>query len=969
MRLNFIRRDLFVSTLLLLGLLVWQGPAAAQQGVVADGQAGLTPPQVLIDASLFPSVDGDAAKRAGLTWAAVLEATEPAPWPSANEANAAGVLPHDAEALIKQSAAASKNGQAFRAVQLLREAEERAPGHPAVLRALGLAHAESGNLTRAANDLSKIIANQRDDIDALIVLARHAAQSRSLEQALTYCSALEEAGAAIVGDYVRAMVLSDLGYTAAASERLAIVLDAIKGLDLDQLNEQSDASTLYARELRVLKAISPQLRIQQGDLLMQSGDDKQAAKVYASIELEDATARHALVARRVYLALRAGDEAKAIDQAIALLSEPNATQQDAQLVVYLLAQGVSAQALTQRTEAMLQAKGATLPRLIALSAVADRARLLKPINDWLSDGPVSPDRLAQAVALIRFDDREPDDALALASILELVAKRMQQSPSEAFAYAQSAIDKLDTPVTLLRAIRSEAFAADQNAYKQLLSAVAYEQVGRLQEALQAYQPLLESDEAFAPQVLLPVVRLQLVLGQGDQAHALMDEPAIDAAWDEFELAMRAMAAAGKARQAVAIVDQRIKARGKQIDLDVLRIKLIAQMGQPQEACNLLLRLISTQPSDESLYRLGIDLAYIHRANFNRIADADRMRRAFLTRLISNLPDAPLSRMSMAQNIKSNPARIDEAEQLLLDVLQDNPKDAGVLSLLVELYDEKGDEASAQAIFERYVDAVSPGVSRALLIAERAVTLQQGEQATRVIDEVFNLDKEGVLPGQAVTGDDASSLLHYLEAADAGRDTEALYLSMVRRFPDHAGLNNALGYRWAVQDKNLKQAEAMIKRALKSNATNHSILDSLAWVQYKLGDLDSAQATQSRALMTLEAMLARMRGPGFGLPDDAVAEFGATTAILNDHMGDILYKQGETRKALDHWRVAAKQPYTEEEMRFDPELRTLEARLKAKIDAMADGQPAPVPPIPGPESHGPDGHPADIEPGLEAPEDE
>lgn len=967
MRVVLKNRSLIVHAVLLLSLLLWQAVAFAQAEDLGGEQQGVTPPQVLVDAGLFTALEEATKNRMGLSWAEVQQSIKPAPWPAASDINPAGVLPHDAVVLIKQSASASKNGQAFRAVQLLRQAEELAPGHPAVLRALGLAYAESGNLTRAADYLSKVIVQQRDDIDVLVVLARHAAESGSLQQALTYCSALEKAEAVVIADYYRVAVLDDLGYTAAASERLAGVLEAIKALDIDQLNGQADASTLYLRELRVVKAISPQLRIQQGDLLLRSGDDEQAAQVYASIELEDASARHALVARRVYLALRADDKSTAADQTIGLLSDSRATKKDAQLIAYLLDQGVSAEVLTQRTEAMLQTNGVTLPRLIALSKVADKTRLLKPINDWLSDGPVSPERLAQSVALIRFDDSEPNDALALGDLLKLVAKRMQQSPGEASAYAHAAIEQLDAPVTLLRAIRSDAFAADQDAYQRLLSAVAYEQAGRLRDALLAYQPLLASDEVVTQQMQLPVMRLHLALGQGDQAHSLMGEPEIDAAWGDFELALRAMAAAGKAREAVSLVDQRIKARGKQLDLDVLRIKLIAQMGQPQEACNLLLRLISTQPSDESLYRLGIDLAYIHRANFNRITDADRMRRAFLTRLISNLPDAPLSRMSMAQNIKSNPVRVGEAERLLLQVLQENPEDAGVMSLLVELYDETGDDVAAQAMFERYADAVSPGVSRALLVAERAVSLNQNKLAIQVIDDVFKLEEEGVLPGQAMLGDDASSLLHYLEAADPGRDTELLYLSMLRRFPDHAGLNNALGYRWAVQDKNLKQSKAMIERALKASPTNHSILDSLAWVHYKLGEFDDAQATQSRALMTLEALLARLRGPQFGLPDDAVAEFGATTAILNDHMGDILYKQGETRKALDHWRVAAKQPYTEAEMQFDPELQTLEARLKAKIDAMADGQPVPVAPVPGPESHGPEGHPADLKPDVQGPE--
>lgn len=948
-------------------LSAWPSSVPAQADNQANEPDAVALPQVLVEAGLVTAAVGESAERAGMTWAEVLVSVEPAPWPEVQDIKLVGALPHEAAELLNQSESAAKNGQAFRAVQLLRQADELAPNHPKLHRALGLAYAQSGNLTRAAHLLRAVAAADRDDVETLLLLSRHAAQSGELETTLTYGQALEQAKAPVVADYHLAIVLAELGYTAAASERLGSVLNAIDSLDVDKLNEQGKAPALLLRELMVIEQVTPQLRIQQGDLLLRSGADERAAEVYAAVKLEDAPARHALIARRVYLALRANDQTTAIDHVIKLLGRPEATDADAMLVGYLMDQGVPAATLTMRIEAMLKTKGITLPRLLAMAKVADKQRLLDPINNWLSAGPVTPQRLKQAVALLAFDDAKPADAMALADLLKLVAKLMQQSPEQASAYAHAAIEHLDAPVTLLRAIRSEAFVAETNDYERLLTAIAYERTGRVRDALSAYEPLLASDAALSQQALAPVVRMHLDLGQGEQAHALLGEPDEGTGRVEFDLAIRAMAAAGKPHAALDALDQRIKTQGKQLHLDLLRIEMIAQMGQPEQACNLLLRLISSQPSDASLYRLGIDLAYDYHADFNRIADAERMHRAFLTRLISNLPDAPLSRISMAQNIMSNPARVEEAEQLLLQVLEDEPKNAGALSLLVVIYDQTGDEVAAQAMFDRYTHAIRPGMTRALVMAERAIALEQMKHAVQVLDEVINLDEQGVLPGPALTGDQASVLLQYIETADANRDTDALYVAMVRRFPDHAGLNNALGYRWTVQDKNLLQAKAMIERALKENPTSHSILDSLAWVHYKLGQLDEAKATQSRALMVLEALLARIRGPQFDLPDELTAEFAATTAILNDHMGDILYKLGEPREALDHWRVAAKQRYTEEEMRLDPELRTLEARVTAKIDAMANDQPVLVAPVPGPDAHGPAGHPSDLKPADQAPE--
>lgn len=951
-----------LARLLIVCLLAFPGPRWLYAQQEADPARGVDLPPALVEAGLAPAPEPGQDERHRMGLAEVMASNKPAPWPEAGAADPAGVLPANAARLIQDSASAAEKGESFRAVRLLRQAEEFAPDHPDILRALGVAYADSGNQTRAAAYLRRVISSRPNDTEALLILARHAAQSGPLEQALAYCQAIQEAQApALIADYQRSVALSRFGYSTAAATCLSRVLQGIGEIDIDKLSKEGGVPALLLRELRVIKQIVPQLRIRQGDLLLRSGDAQRAAQAYAAVSLEAVDARYALVARRAYLALRANDKAGAIDQVIELLREPDAHAKDAQLVGYLSDQGVSAATLATRLEAMLADDGVTLSRLVALSLVAEKGRLLQPISGWLSNGPVTPGRLRQAVALLRFDDENPADAEALSGLLRLVAAVMQRSPEQASAYADAAISEVDAPITLLRAIRGGAYNAQPSRFTQLLAAVAYEQTLRRRDALAAYQLLLGADDALSQQALLPAVRLQLALGMGEQAMELIGVPGIEDSWPQFELAIRAMAASGQPREALALVDERVKALGKQLQLDLLRIEMIAQIGRPQEACNLLLRLISSQPGDESLYRLGIDLAYDHRADFSRITDADRMRRAFLTRLISNLPDSSLARIGMAQNIMTNPARFDEAERLLASVLEQEPENTGALSVMVDLYDSVGDEGSARAMHERYTQAIPPGVTRALLIAERAVTQGQTGQATAVLDRTLRLDEQGVLPGPAMTGDQASSLLHYLEAADPKRGTDELYLAMVRRFPQHAGLNNALGYRWAVQGKNLLQARAMIERALKGDPMSHSILDSLAWVQYKLGRFDEAKATQGRALMVLEALLARLRRPGLDLPDEMLPELGATTAILNDHMGDILFRLGDQRKAIDHWRIAMKQTYGDEEMQFDPELRSLAERLDAKIDAIADGQPVPVAEVPGPEAHGPAGHPADPEP--------
>lgn len=958
----------FVIGVLLCGVLGWPVfvyPQAAAEDAAADK---LVPPKRLVEAGVFKPHQGELAERTSLRWASVLALFEPEPWPEeAEDSPPPAALPHKAAELIRQSEVASQTGQPYRAVQLLREAEMLSSGHLAVTRALGLAYAESGNLTRSARYLRKVIANQPDDLEAVLLLARHAAQAGHIQRTLTYCKALEQAQAHVLADYYRALALARQNYTTAASERLASALDASKGIDLDALNRKADTPAFFLRELAVLEQTSPQLRIQQGDWLLQSGAYEQADQAYASVELKGQADRFALTARRAYLALLAQDRAAAIDHVLPLMAHPEAAVSDTDLIVYLLEQGVSADRLAKRLEALMDTQGVTLPRLAALSKVSDQPDLLKPISTWLSFAPATPERLAQAAALFSFDDRQPGDAKALSELLRLMTSHMAQSPEDASDVAHAAINELNAPVTLLRAIQSGAVTHPPTVYADLIVAIGYASAGRLHDAQKRYAAIYASGQGLEEQVRLPLVRTHLALGQGERALSLLGEINPDMPRAEFALAIRAMAAADQVQQALALVEQRAKVHGKQLKLDVLRIELIAQLGRPLQACNLLLRLISSHPDDESLYRLGIDLAYEYRMSFDRLTDADRMRQAFLARLISNLPDSLLAQVSRAQGIKSNPAKVSEAEAILLNLLEAYPGHLSVLPLLVELYDETGDKASAEAMFSRYAQALGPGVNRGLIVAERAIERKHKRQALQALDEVLALDEEGVLPGPAMSADQALALLQSLESVDGERDTDALYLAMIRRFPDHAGLNNALGYRWVVEDKNLLQAKAMIERALKSNPTSYSILDSLAWAQYKLGRFDQAHATQSRSLVLLEQWLARFRRPGFDLPADIASDFGATTAILNDHMGDILYRRGDGRKAIAHWRTAQEQAYTEEQMQIDPELRTLGVRLKAKIDAMAADQPVPVAEVPGPASHGPEGHPAEMRPAEAAPE--
>lgn len=131
-------------------------------------------------------------------------------------------------------------------------------------------------------------------------------------------------------------------------------------------------------------------------------------------------------------------------------------------------------------------------------------------------------------------------------------------------------------------------------------------------------------------------------------------------------------------------------------------------------------------------------------------------------------------------------------------------------------------------------------------------------------------------------------------SDAERDLKtALKLSS-----DHPLVLNYLGYSWIEQGAHLKEALAMIEKAVELRPTDGFIVDSLGWAHYRLGDYARAVQVLQRAV-ELE-------------PDDST---------INDHLGDAFWKVGRKIEARFQWSHA---------LEMKPEKDRIEV-LKAKLE--------------------------------------
>jgi tetratricopeptide (TPR) repeat protein len=109
--------------------------------------------------------------------------------------------------------------------------------------------------------------------------------------------------------------------------------------------------------------------------------------------------------------------------------------------------------------------------------------------------------------------------------------------------------------------------------------------------------------------------------------------------------------------------------------------------------------------------------------------------------------------------------------------------------------------------------------------------------------------------------------------------EADLKRVIKMKPDYAHAYNALGYTLAEKTDRLAEARDFIEKAYKLAPEDPFILDSMGWVHYRLGNVDTAVKYLQRA---------------YGMrPDPEIAA----------HLGEVLWKVGQKDEARKVWRAA------------------------------------------------------------------
>ena len=247
----------------------------------------------------------------------------------------------------------------------------------------------------------------------------------------------------------------------------------------------------------------------------------------------------------------------------------------------------------------------------------------------------------------------------------------------------------------------------------------------------------------------------------------------------------------------------------------------------------------------------------------------------------------------------------------LAALEKSPGDARdpykALMILSQIAETRGDTAGAIAWLDKIDNSASAGyfdarLRRAQLIARggnldaarKALTeIETDDPASQaqvlLVDAQFLRDAGYVQSAYTVLEnallrfpDNPELLYDYALLAERLDKMELMETSLRRVMalaPDNQHAYNALGYSLAERSIRLQEAHALIEKALQMAPGDPFIMDSMGWVQFRMGNLAAAETALRRAYAVRSD------------PEIAV------------HLGEVLWQKGDKAEAQKLWREA------------------------------------------------------------------
>ncbi|KGE77414.1 tetratricopeptide repeat protein [Halomonas salina] len=448
----------------------------------------------------------------------------------------------------------------------------------------------------------------------------------------------------------------------------------------------------------------------------------------------------------------------------------------------------------------------------------DPALLEEAARRWRSLDPASdaPARLLSSLAVQRGD--------WTSALEQRLALLDGNEDAELLSFVEGALDAGTPAEPLLQRLRQDSAATGASVDRALSLALLEASAGQTISARHRLDRL-SAEYPQEPAVQRIDAALALEMDAPERAAAAARR-GLEISPDDARLQLllaRAQIRLGRLDAAEASTDALLEDRGDRPSLRLALARLYLEEAHPQPARRLLLPMLEDDDTPVLAFLLlgsiaeqqgEVDNALLY---YRQVPEGD----SFL-----------LARLSAARMLIEDDRLVD-ARTFLRNERLAHPGEASPLTgLEVELLDEAGAHAQADALLDSYL-ASHPDDAR--LRYQRAM--------------------RAYADGDLVAME---------------RDLRAIF----ERDPDNANALNALGYTLADEniEGRLKEARRLIDRALELEPNNPAILDSRGWVAYRLGNIEAA-------LPWLERAWAAM-------PDQEIAA----------HLIEVLWMAGERERA-------------------------------------------------------------------------
>jgi tetratricopeptide (TPR) repeat protein len=352
-------------------------------------------------------------------------------------------------------------------------------------------------------------------------------------------------------------------------------------------------------------------------------------------------------------------------------------------------------------------------------------------------------------------------------------------------------------------------------------------------------------------------------GRAEEALALLkSQPSSQAEVSPLLLRARLLQSLGRGDEALPLLEKGIRQHPDDKRLRLTYARLLVEQDRLDDAKGEFSTLVQENPNDDDL-RFSLALVCLE-------AEAWEEAVVYLEELVERRSHVDAAHYNLGRAYEA----LEDADSALQeyglvgpsnDYLPAQQRQAELL-----FAEQRGEEASARLAQAREAQP-DYAIQLYLIEAEALSNRRQVEPAWAVIQQ-----------GLEQFPDDLNLLYTRAMLAEKRDDLGQLESDLrfiLEREPDHAMALNALGYTLADRTTRYEEARELIEKAHQLSPEDPAILDSLGWVNYRLGNLDEAERLLRLALEKF--------------PDHEVAA----------HLGEVLWAQGKQREARRIWRDA------------------------------------------------------------------